>query len=295
MKTSVLFILFFFLANLVDAQVVANAGPDYHSCPDDPNVDFISIGGSPTAQYGTPPYTYEWSMEDIIAGGGCSYVIIQTADVLEDIHTSNPRITDRFSAERIEFYLKVTDANGSEAFDTCIVSFSNFIFNQSYYSYHINLGDSVLLNQPINVTGGVPPVTYHWQPEEGLSATQFESFFWAKPSQTTFYYVTITDAMGCQATGTPYYNVIVNTTGINETEETSHVKIYPNPVDHFMRIMNETGIPIINVNIFDLHGKIIQQLDPNSSIFDLQNLSSGLYLIHIQTIKSTIVQKIQKL
>ena len=36
--------------NLVDAQVVANAGPDYHSCPDDQNVDFISLGGSPTAQ-----------------------------------------------------------------------------------------------------------------------------------------------------------------------------------------------------------------------------------------------------
>lgn len=295
MKTSVLFILFFFLVNLVDAQVVANAGPDYHSCPDDPNVDFISIGGSPTAQYGTPPYTYEWSMEDIIAGGGCSYIIIQTADVLEDIHSSNPRITDRFAADRIEFYLKVTDALGNISFDTCIVSFSNFIYNQSYYSFHINLGDSVLLNQPINVTGGVPPMSYHWQPEAGLSATQFETAFWAKPSQTTFYYVMITDAMGCEATGSPYYNVIVNATGINETEGETNIKIYPNPVSHFLNIKNETGAPILKVTIFDLQGRFVQQLGPNISNIDLQNLNPGLYIIKIQTNKSTIIQKIQKL
>lgn len=295
MKTNFLIISILLFINLANAQVVANAGPNYHSCPDDPDVDFISLGASPTAQYGTPPYTYEWSMEDIIAGGGCSYVIIQTADVLEDIHASNPRITDRFAAERIEFYLKVTDANGTEAFDTCVVSFSNFVYNQTYFSYHINLGDSVLLDQPINVTGGVPPLTYHWQPEAGLSATQFESFFWAKPYQTTFYYVTITDAMGCEATGTPYYNVIVNTTGISEPEVETLLKIYPNPVSNFLNINNNTGESILKASIYDLQGKLIQQLDPNSSILDIQNLNAGLYLIQIQTIKNTIVHKIQKL
>lgn len=293
MKTNFLFITFLLLINISYAQLVANAGPDYHSCPDDQNVDFISLGGSPTAQYGTPPYTYEWSMEDIIAGGGCSYIIIQTADVLEDIYASNPRITDRFAADRIEFYLKVTDALGNISYDTCIVSFSNFIYNQSYYSFHINIGDSVLLNQPINVTGGVPPLTYHWQPEEGLSATQFETAFWAKPSQTTFYYVTITDAMGCEATGSPYYNVVVNTTSVNESE--TKLKIFPNPVDHFLNIQNENGTPIIKITIFDFQGRFIQQLNPNFSNFDFQHISPGLYFIQIQTIKSTIVQKIQKL
>ena len=295
MKTNFLLITIILFVNLANAQVVANAGPDYHSCPDDSDVDFISLGGSPTAQYGTPPYTYEWSMEDIIAGGGCSYIIIQTADVLEDIHSSNPRITDRFAADRIEFHLKVTDANGIEAFDTCVVSFSNFVYNQTYFSYHINPGDSVLLDQPINVTGGVPPLIYHWQPEAGLSATLFESFFWAKPSQTTFYYVTITDAMGCQATGTPYYNVIVNTTGISEIEDETLFKIYPNPVANFLNITNNTGESILKASIYDLQGKLVQQLKPNSCIIDIQNLNPGLYFIQIETMKSTILKKIQKL
>lgn len=294
MKTIIILINILIFTYTSVAQVVANAGPDIHSCPDDPYADFIPIGGSPTAQFGTPPYTYEWSMEDIVAGGGCSYIFIQTDDVLDDITASNPTITDRYAANRISFFLKVTDAMGVESYDTCVVTFSNFVYNMTFFTYQINPGDSVLLNQPINITGGFPPLTYHWKPEDGLSATHFETAFWAKPNQTTFYYVTITDDMGCQATGTPYYNVVVNTTGINEAYEKESLQIYPNPTSDFLNISN-IDLPIIKTTIYDLKGKKILDVDPQSRILDLQNLNSGIYIIHIQTVKNSIVKKFQKL
>jgi hypothetical protein len=209
MKFIIIILLSLFSLNKLNAQLIADAGPDFHSCQYDQNVDNIFIGGSPTAQFGTPPYTYQWNMEDIVLGGGCTYIIIQVNDVLDDIYAPNPRITDRFAAEQIPFYLTVTDALGNISKDTCIVTFSNFLHNQTFWTYHINLGDSILLFQNINVTGGVPPLTYQWQPSHGLTDTHIETGFWAKPSQSTFYYVTITDAMGCQAIGSPYYNVIM--------------------------------------------------------------------------------------
>ncbi len=292
--------LFFLLCSILgvyslNAQLIANAGSDKHSCQYDTNADLIPIGGSPTAQFGTPPYTYQWSIEPIVAGGGCSYIILQAGDLLDNIESSNPYITDRFAAPSIEFYLQVTDAAGAISYDTTVITFSNFVQTQTFFTYTINLGDSVLLNQEINISGGVPPLTYNWQPVTGLPFNNFESFFWAKPTQTTFYHVEITDAMGCQATGFPMYNVIVNGTGINESDEEIPLTIYPNPVHNTLNISNNNNVTILNTAIYDIQGKLIQQLDPSSSSIDLGYLAPGLYVIHFQTPTSTIVQKFQKM
>jgi hypothetical protein len=292
--------LFFLLCSILgfytlNAQLIANAGPDIHSCQYDSNADLISIGGSPSAQFGTPPYTYQWSIEPIVAGGGCSYIILQAGDLLDNIEASNPFITDRFAAPRIEFYLQVTDAVGTISFDTTVITFSNFIQSQTFYTYTIDLGDSVLLNQDINITGGVPPLTYSWQPEAGLLFNHFESFFWAKPTQTTFYHVEITDGMGCQATGFPMYNVIVNGTGINEIESENQFSIFPNPVHNTLNIRSNNNVTILRSAIYDIQGKLIQQIDTDSSPIDLSRLTPGLYFIQFQTPSSTIVQKFQKM
>jgi len=291
--------LFFLLCSILgvyslNAQVIANAGPDKHSCQYDPNADLILIGGTPTAQSGTPPYTYEWSIEPIVAGGGCSYIILQAGDILDNIEGSNPYIIDRFAAPSIEFYLKVTDANGAVDYDTTVITFSNFVQSQTFYTYTINLGDSVLLNQEINITGGVPPLNYNWQPEAGLMFNHFETAFWAKPTQTTFYHVEITDAMGCQATGFPMYNVIVNGTGILESEAETPFTIFPNPVHNSLNIWNNSHENILRTTLFDLQGRLIQEFESNSSPIDLTPLTPGLYLIRIETSSNGYVYKLLK-
>jgi hypothetical protein len=189
---------------------------------------------------------------------------------------------------------KVTDANGVIDYDTTVITFSNFVQSQTFYTYTINLGDSVLLNQEINITGGVPPLNYNWQPEAGLMFNHFETAFWAKPTQTTFYHVEITDAMGCQATGFPMYNVIVNGTGIHESESEVPFTIFPNPVHNSLNISNNSNVNILRVILFDLQGKQIQELDPNSSPIDLTPLALGIYLICIETPSGGYVHKFLK-
>lgn len=276
------------------AQVIAHAGPDFHSCQYDTNVDDLFIGGTPTAQLGTPPYTYEWVMDEIVIPGGCSYVLIHADDVLDDIHASNPRITDRFAAEQIPFYLTVTDALGNISHDTCVVSFSNFVHNQTFWTYQINLGDSILLNQDINLTGGIPPYTYQWHPADGLTDTLIETGFWAKPTQSTFYYATLTDAMGCQATGTPYYNVIVNTVAVSEFANRTPFTIYPNPVTNFIQIINLDNNEISNIKIFDIQGKLLQNINKEINTIDVSNYISGIYILQIESNQHRFQYKFSK-
>lgn len=295
MKIIIIIILSLFSLNKLSAQLIANAGPDIHSCQYDQNVDNLFIGGSPTAQFGTPPYTYQWNMEDIVLGGGCTYIIIQVNDVLDDIYAPNPRITDRFAADQIPFYLTVTDALGNISKDTCIVNFSNFVHNQTFWTYHINLGDSILLFQNINVTGGIPPLTYQWQPSQGLTDTHIETGFWAQPTQSTFYYATITDAMGCQAIGSPYYNVIVNTVAVDEFQNSTPFSIYPNPVSNFLNIKNSESMEIHNVKIFDMQGKLLQNIEKDFTTFDLSNYFSGTYVLQLESKQSRYQFKFTKL
>lgn len=295
MKKILILFAFTLSSYFVYSQVIANAGPDFHSCQYDQNVDNLFIGGSPSAQFGTPPYTYQWSMEDIVLGGGCTYIIIQVNDVLDDIFAPNPRITDRFAADQIPFFLTVTDALGNISKDTCIVSFSNFVHNQTFWTYHINIGDSILLFQNINLTGGVPPLTYLWQPSAGLTDTHIETGFWAKPTQSTSYFVTITDAMGCQAVGSPYYNVIVNTVNIEEQIKNSVFKIFPNPVTNLINIKNDYSENIDNIKIFDMHGKLIQIFEEFIEQIDVSHYISGTYVLQIESNKSRFQFKFTKL
>lgn len=276
------------------SQVIAHAGPDFHSCQYDTNADDLFIGGTPSAQFGTPPYTYEWSMDEIILGGGCTFIVIEINDVLDDIYASNPRITDRFAADEIPFYLTVTDALGVTSHDTCIISFSNFVHNQTVWTYHINLGDSILLFQDINITGGIPPLTYQWQPTDGLADTHIETGFWAKPTQSTFYYATITDAMDCQAIGSPFYNVIVNTVSVNEFNNSSPFSIFPNPVTNFIHIKNCKNNEISNIKIFDIQGKLLEHIENNFNTIDVTNYLSGIYLLQIESNQSRFQYKFSK-
>jgi hypothetical protein len=234
-------------------------------------------------------------MEDIVLGGGCTYIIIDVYDVLEDIYAPNPRITDRFAADQIPFFLTVTDALGNVSKDTCVVTFSNFVHNQTFWTYHIDLGDSILLFQNINVSGGVPPLTYQWLPTHGLTDTHIETGFWAKPTQNAFYYVTITDAMGCQAIGSPYYNVIVNTVAVDEFQNFSPFSIYPNPVSDYLIFKNIENQEIDNIKIFDMQGKLLQNIKVFVQEIDLSNYKSGTYIIQIESNQHRYQYKFLKL
>lgn len=72
---------------------------------------------------------------------------------------------------------------------------------------------------------------------------------------------------------------------LDQQEETS-IQVYPNPVEHFVHIEVMGNIPIKNVKIFNVQGKLVKEIQPQInkggvSRLDLSDLMTGIYIIQI--------------
>lgn len=67
------------------------------------------------------------------------------------------------------------------------------------------------------------------------------------------------------------------------TSNLSDFKVYPNPATDLLTIYSENSANIQNVNIYDLQGKMIQNIQYNYSKIDISQIKSGLYIIQITT------------
>lgn len=168
-KFLIAFLLSSFVINSAFAQLVANAGGGKIVCP---GLSF-SLGGTPSASGGTPPYTYSW----------------WPATFLMNTTTANPTCTPTAD---VYYTLTVTDDSGN-------VSVSNVNIQMTYLQY-VNAGndssvcvdDSAFIGGPDNVTGLSQGVTYKWLPAAGLSDSSSPRPI-AAPVQTTTY--TLTSSM----------------------------------------------------------------------------------------------------
>lgn len=156
---------------VADTFIVADAGPDFNVCYG----STITIGGNPVAAGGTPPFNYYWQ-----GPGGYN------------ANVSNPTILPQASGT---YTVTVTDSKGFTATDDMMVNVSNMTFDA---------GDAVYPRCPNDVTtlggvptGGIPPYTYNWTPATNISATN-TAFVNVSPKVNTIYFVTVTDAAGCQ-------------------------------------------------------------------------------------------------
>ncbi|MCX7861763.1 MAG: PKD domain-containing protein, partial [Bacteroidales bacterium] len=118
-----------------------------------------------TVTGGTPPYSYHWSNG----------------------------IPNSFIANASQGYymLTVTDSKGCKAYDTTFIHEPTKLF--------IDIPDTIFLckdssvNITASVTGGTYPYTLLW------NTGQVQQTITVSPQQTTYYYVTVTDANQCQA------------------------------------------------------------------------------------------------
>lgn len=101
-----LFIAFFGQTQL--SAIDVDPGQDSTYC----SGSTITLGGSPTAKSGFPPYKYEWSTES-------------TEITIEGPESANPTVTtpDSFGPATIVFELKVTDKEGFECVETVTITF----------------------------------------------------------------------------------------------------------------------------------------------------------------------------
>jgi len=86
-----------------------------------------------------------------------------------------------------------------------------------------------------------------------------------------------------------------NDIGIDEVENNFNVSIYPNPTNDIVNIEIPNVNEPVNINIFDLEGKLIYSLHnvrDKNTVLNLKDFSSGEYIMEL---KNSKIQKVIKL
>lgn len=173
-------ILLFMVSTTTYAQLTANAGSPKTVCAG----DSVTLGGSPTATGGTPPYTYQWT----------------PGATINNPASANPRA--QVNATTM-FQLTVIDANNTRAFDSVLMTVDNV--NTVTAGPNVSIcyyDDSATIGLPSNPAAD----TYLWTPPTGLSCTTCPTTV-AKPTSTTTYTLTANDGT-CSNTSTVTVTVL---------------------------------------------------------------------------------------
>ncbi len=185
-----------FVTAQTNAQLTANAGPNQAVC----QATSVTLGGSPTATGGTPPYTYYWA----------------PTTNLNNYHLANPTANLNTTTT---FTLIVTDSTGIS--DTTHVTIAVLPRPTCYiFASDTNICTQGIVSFSAAVNGGHTPYTYAWNFGNGSTSNI--------PQPITNYgapgnyqvSLTVTDSNNCSGTNYAYMNVhqlIVNTNTNNPT------------------------------------------------------------------------------
>lgn len=91
-------------------------------------------------------------------------------------------------------------------------------------------------------------------------------------------------------------NSLPNFLNLN-TINSSKFNIYPNPVNDIVTIINKENISVEEIIVYNLNGKMIQNVKFNQSTelqVDISHLKSGVYNLHLITNQGVVVEKIIK-
>lgn len=81
-------------------------------------------------------------------------------------------------------------------------------------------------------------------------------------------------------------------TGINEAENELMVSVYPNPSAGSFTIAMPHALKVKNISVYDLSGSVVfQSTTPSSSVL-VNGLSSGMYILQVQTNEGVNTQKV---
>lgn len=127
--------------------LVVNAGANATVCPGLTQ----TIGGSPTASGGTPPYSYTWT----------------PSGSLNNATIANPAATPSVPTM---YYVTVTDSGGvNTGIDSVFVDLNPIYAYSAGPDMYVCIGDTITIGDPDNSFAG--GVTYSWNPGTDLSST----------------------------------------------------------------------------------------------------------------------------
>jgi len=254
------------------SQLVAEAGNDTALC-DSENLVLI-IGGDPTASGGVPPYQYAWS-------GSFEYVgnTYTASYMLEDTTVANPVFKDGTIPDSILLFVTVKDSQENTSLDSIMVRLSGYTFCLGECRFEINEGDSVQLGHC--VTGGIPPLSFLWEPAETLSDGSVEAP-WAKPSVSATYTLQISDAIGCPISS--HCDVHVIPAGIDQKNQTPALELQ---LDASQKILHVKILQELSPNtifeLIDMNGSVVERtyIDSGFLTISIRHLERGLYVYRL--------------
>jgi len=82
--------------------------------------------------------------------------------------------------------------------------------------------------------------------------------------------------------------------GVEDNVLNSQVNIYPNPVENILNIENNSYFTITSIHIYDSLGRLIVSENNPTRQIDVSNLTSGLFLVKMETDRGIITKKIIK-
>jgi gliding motility-associated-like protein len=169
---NILFVILFLVNSVLGySQFIVNAGNDKMLCPG----ESYTLGGSPSATGGLPPYSYSWSPNIAISS----------------TNTSNPTCT---STGFVEYTLTVVDDTGAVKTDKVIVYINNIYFTDAGKDTSICENSSAVIGNTANIN--YPGLTYSWSPALTLSSSTAPRPISTPGIITTTYTLTVTSS-GC--------------------------------------------------------------------------------------------------
>jgi hypothetical protein len=133
----------------------------------------------------------------------------------------------------------------------------------------------ICVGQTASLTANGTATSYTWN----TSATG--NNISVSPTVTTNYTVTGTDVNGCENNAVVTQNVSLCTGIINITTNNNTMTLFPNPSSSMLTI--QTIEEIKAVYIFNTLGDLVKT--ENTNTFSVEQLSSGIYMIHVKTEK----------
>lgn len=153
-----------------------------------------------------------------------------------------------------------------------------------------NPGDSICDGETVTLTAINLAASYVWSTGDTTASITVDS--------SGIYTVTTTDFLGCEST-TSDTVVVLPCLGFQENDFESALSIYPNPASTNLNFKwNVSGTEYLNIHLYNSTGAEIlraEKIKVNSvteNRIDISGLSSGIYLIAIDSGERRVVKKI---
>ena len=164
------------------------------------------------------------------------------------------------------------------------------LFSTGYTYSFVTNGTDVTFTFQLLDTDKTGVIAYLWQqtPFGETNMTNDGNLTFSKPISGLTVGSTVTYACKFAYAGglvvTKWYTYTVGDTcqlGVSESELNSSIKLYPNPASSFLNIESSL-LPVSKVEFYSVLGKKIMET-PNIEAINIQNLSSGIYMVKLYT------------